>query len=199
MIKNIVFDMGNVLLEYNPKKYMKTVTKNEAASAAVLRELFYGPEWTLLDAGTITEEEAVRRVSLRIPRYADCVKKAMDQWHSNLTPIAGMPELIKQLKEDDYKIFLLSNTSLRFYSYYNKLDMLRCFDGFVISAKERLLKPDPAIYKRLYSRFGLKSQECLFIDDLPQNIEGAKKVGFHAHLFCGAGDLQDYLKAENIF
>lgn len=198
MIKNIVFDMGNVLLAYNPVEYVKSVIQDEAAASAVLNELFYGPEWIMLDAGEITDEEAVKRVSSRIPQYSEQVKTAMDKWHSILTPIEGMPDLIEDLKEKDYKIYLLSNTSLRFFNYYNKVDMFRHFDGYLISAKERLLKPDPAIYRRLLTKFNLKSSECLFIDDLPQNIEGAKKVGFRAHLFRGSKTLRNYLKEESI-
>lgn len=198
MIKNIVFDMGNVLLDYNPAEYVKNVIDDEAAASAVLKELFYGPEWTMLDGGQITDDEAVRRVTQRIPQYSPYVEFVMDKWHNLMKPMEGMPDLVEELKDRNYKIYLLSNASLRFYKYYENYDMFRYFDGFLISAKERLLKPDPAIYRRLLDKFGLNSNECLFIDDLPQNVEGAKKVGFHAYLFRGPDKLRSYLKEESI-
>lgn len=198
MIKNVVFDMGNVLLAYTPQDYMKTITEDETAAAAVLKELFGGKEWLELDAGAITEDEAVKQVSARIPEYAKCVQKAMDNWHSNLTPMQGMPEIVKRLKDKNYKIYLLSNTSLRFFKYRDKVEMFGCFDGFVASAQEKLMKPDIAIYNRLCSRFSLNSEECIFIDDLQINVDGAIKAGMQAHLFTGANELSDYLEKQSI-
>jgi putative hydrolase of the HAD superfamily len=190
--------MGNVLLSYTPQDYIKTVTQDEAIAAAVLKELFYSQEWAELDAGTITEEDAVRQVSARIPQYASYVQKSMDNWHSNLTPMPGMPEIVKKLKEKGFKIYLLSNASLRFFQYQNKFEMFRFFDGFIVSAKERLVKPDTAIFDRLCSRYHLDSGECVFIDDLQANVDGAIKAGFHAHLFQGAQELSCFFEANHI-
>lgn len=198
MIKNVVFDMGNVLLAYTPQDYMKTITQDETIAAAILKELFGSNEWVELDAGTITEEEAVARVSARIPEYAEYVQKAMDNWHTDLTPMQGMPEIIKKLKEKDYKIYLLSNTSLRFFKYRDKVEMFHCFDGFIVSAKEKLMKPDPAIFDCLCERYALNCEECVFVDDLQPNIDGAIKAGLHGHLFQGAEELTQYLKDSHI-
>ncbi len=198
MIKNIVFDMGNVLLAYTPEEYIKTITQDETAAAAVLKELFQSEEWRQLDAGTITEEAAVAQVCARIPQYAAEVKKAMDNWHSDLTPMPGMPEIVIRLKEKGYKIYLLSNTSLRFFQYRDKVQMFRSFDGFIVSAKEKLVKPDVAIFECLCGRYGLLSGECLFIDDLQQNIAGAEKAEFHGHLFRGAEELSRYLEENHL-
>lgn len=198
MIKNIVFDMGNVLLAYTPDEYIKTITDDPDAAAAVLKELFRAAEWEQLDAGDITEEEAVRQASARIPQYADAVRRAMNNWHTDLTPIEGMPEIVISLKEKGYKIYLLSNTSLRFFKYKDKVEMFRSFDGFIASAKERLLKPNVAIFECLCNRYGLNSDECLFIDDLQPNIDGSEKAGFHGHLFQGANELSDYFEKSGI-
>lgn len=190
--------MGNVLLAYTPQDYMKTITQDETIAAAVLKELFHSHEWVELDAGAITEEDAVKQVSARIPEYASYVQKAMDNWHSDLTPMAGMPEIIKKLKEKGYKIYLLSNTSLRFFRYRDKVEMFHSFDGFLISAEEKLLKPDLAIFNRFCSKFGLNSAECVFIDDLQANVDGAIKAGFQAHRFTGAEELLSYFQKQNI-
>ncbi len=198
MIKNIVFDMGNVLLAYTPQDYIKTVTDDEIIAAAVLKELFYGKEWQDLDAGTITEEDAVKQVNQRIPQYAQYVQSAMDNWHSDLTPMQGMPEIVKRLKDKNYKIYLLSNTSLRFFKYKKKVEMFHCFDGFIVSAQEKLVKPDKAIFDCICNRYNLNCEECIFIDDLQANIDGAASAGFHAHLFTGAQELSDYLEKQKV-
>jgi len=198
MIKNIVFDMGNVLLSYTPREYVKTITTDETIANALLKEFLFSEEWIMLDAGAITEEEAVRRVQARIPQYADYVQKTMDNWHTDLTPIEGMPELVKLLNEKGYKLYLLSNTSLRFYQYQSKVEMFKLFDGFFISAKERLLKPQKEIFERFLERFNLVSTECLFIDDLAENVKGAQEVGIKAHQFCGSDELMEYFKKTGI-
>lgn len=198
MIKNIVFDMGNVLLAYTPQDYMKTITQDETIAAAVLKELFESHEWVELDAGTITEEDAVKQVCARIPEYAEYVQKAMNNWHSDLTPIPGMPEMIQTLKDKGYKIYLLSNTSLRFFRYRDKVEMFHHFDGFIVSAEEKLMKPDVAIFNRLCSRYSLSSAECVFIDDLQANVDGAIKAGLQGHLFTGAEELLSYFQKLNI-
>jgi len=198
VIKNIVFDMGNVLLTYAPHDFIKTITEDEIIGAAVLKELFYSKEWLELDEGAITEENAVRQISQRIPQYAQYVQSAMDNWHSDLTPIQGMPQIVKRLKDKGHKIYLLSNASLRFSNYKDKVEMFRCFDGFIISAQEKLLKPNKAIYECLCNRYSLNCEECIFIDDLHENIDGAINAGFHGHLFRGAQELTEYLEKENI-
>ena len=198
MIKNIVFDMGNVLLEYNPERYIKTVTTDEVAAGSVLEELFHSDEWRMLDAGAITEDEAVTRVCARIPQYAGIVEKALVNWHNDLTPIEGMPEIVSELKKRGYKIYLLSNTSMYFYNFKDRVDMFRLFDGFIISAKEKLVKPDILIFERLCARYHIKANECLFIDDLQTNIDSCEKAGFHGHLFLGEEDLHEYLQSIDI-
>ena len=198
MIRNIIFDMGNVLLAYTPDKYIATLTEDAEAAEALLRELFRSSEWLELDAGSITEESAVESVSLRIPQYGGLVRKAMDNWHSDLTPIEGMAELVEKLKSKNYNIYLLSNTSMKFFSYMDKVEMFRHFDGFIISAKEKLVKPDRKIFECICSRFGLTAGECLFIDDLQANIDGAQSAGLNAHLFRGAEELTQFLKNSNI-
>lgn len=197
-IKNVVFDMGNVLLAYTPEEYVHKIIADPEAAQAVLKELFYGPEWVGLDAGTITEEQAVLQVQARIPRFAGSVQHAMDLWHADLTPMPGMPEIIDGLKARHYKVFLLSNTSLRFLNYYRKVEMFRKLDGFVISAQEKLMKPDPAIYRCLCGRYGLLPQECLFVDDLQKNVEGAEACGWSGHRFAGAEELRRFLEKERI-
>lgn len=198
MIKNIVFDMGKVLLAFEPQKYSHEVIPNADAAEAVLHELFLGPEWPMLDAGTITDEEAVKRVQSRIPQYAESVIRAMEHWDDMLTPLPGMSEILAALKEKGYRLYVLSNMSMRFPGIFENREIFQYFDGYVFSSAEKIVKPDPAIYRCLLNRFRLKAEECLFIDDLPRNIEGAVGVGMSGHPFTGAEELLHYFKSGNI-
>ncbi len=198
MIRNLIFDMGNVLSVYNPKKYMRKITGNREAAAAVVRELFEGPEWKLLDAGAITEEEAVRKVQKRIPEYATEVRRAVAEWPSHFEATPGMEKTVGRLKAKGYGLYLLSNAGLSFYAYCGKERIFRYFDGIVISAREHLVKPDPALYRRLLGRYGLKAEECLFIDDLEENVDGARRLGIRGVRFQGTRDLVRYLEKTGI-
>ena len=198
MIQNVVFDMGNVLVDYQPQRFAGELLRDPEAARAVVRELFEGPEWKLLDAGAIEEDDAVAKVQARIPQYADDVSLVMDRWYGRMEPMPGMPELVGRLKGGGYRLFLLSNTSLQFYRFRERFGLFRHFDGFVVSAKEKLVKPDPDIFRLLCGRYALLPQECLFVDDLAQNVEAAERVGFRAHRFVGAAELEDFLKESGI-
>lgn len=193
MIRNIVFDMGNVLIHFAPEPFIRKLTDDETAAEAVLRELFGGPEWRLLDAGKIEKEEAVRRICERIPEYETLLRLALSRWAECLSPIPGMEKLVKRLKEQKLGLYLLSNTSMDFFRFSKRFEALRYFDGFLISAQEKLLKPDRAIYRLLCSRFELRPSECLFIDDLQENIDAAVSLGFSGHRFGGAQELESFL------
>lgn len=198
MIKNIVFDMGNVLFAYNPKAYVQSIIDDEEVGNLILKELFYAKEWVDLDNGLITEEQAMINIKNRTPQYKNELQHAMDHWHENLIPIDGMNDIIKTLKEKGYKIYLLSNTSMRFYEYYEEHPIFDLFDGLLISAKEKLLKPDAAIFHRLLDLFSLKAEECIFIDDILENIKSAISVGFTGYHFDNPQSFLAYLKNENI-
>lgn len=198
MIKNIIFDMGQVLMSFEPKGYVDSVAKSPEAAEAILRELFGGPEWPMLDAGAITDEETVARVQKRIPEYAEDVAAVMENWHVLMKPMPGMENIVKHLKGKEYKLYLLSNASMRFYKYYKNVSIFQYFDGIVISAKEKLVKPDKKIYIRLLNRYNLNAGECLFIDDLQANIEGAESVGINGHQFQGRDELSDFLREKEL-
>ena len=203
MIRNIVFDMGKVLVGYDPVAVCRQYTDSADEIELLRRELFASEEWTLLDWGMITEEEAMSRVKNRLPdqRMRDMADACMAHWHEyNIMPVAEMGDLVKELKEKGYGIYLCSNMSLRLRVFEDQLPGIQYFDGILVSAEEKLLKPDPAIYERLFEKFGLKAEECFFIDDLPANIEGAKKCGMDGYCFADGniGKLREELKKRGI-
>lgn len=186
MIKNIVFDMGKVLLDYDPLKVCWQYTDREEDVKLLNKALFSSPEWILLDRGEITEAEAMNVVRDRLPdaRLKDMADQCMAHWHEhNISPMPGMGDLVREIKENGYHIYLCSNASLRLRVYQDQIPGMEYFDGVLVSAEERLLKPEPAIYERLFEKFSILGEESFFIDDLKENIEGAKACGMDGYCF----------------
>lgn len=174
MIKNILFDMGNVLIYFDRNLFMDRLGLEEADKKLLTRELFLSLEWVRMDRGSLVEPQAVESISRRLPeRLHDAAEKLVSHWDEPLIPVPGMYELIRELKSAGYGIYLLSNASLRQHEYWPRIEASQFFDGTLISADEGLMKPQPEIYRLILERFGLKAEESFFIDDLPSNIEGA--------------------------
>ena len=187
MIRNIVFDMGQVLIRWRPEEILERFDLSQEEKTMLLQELFWSPEWIAQDRGIITEADMIARVSARLPETlhgtVEEVIKAWYVWH--LTPMPGMAELVRKLKEKGYGIYLLSNASTALRGYFPRIPGSECFDGLMVSAEEKLLKPQHEIYERLYERFGLVPEQCVFIDDSPANIEGAMLTGMQGIVFRG--------------
>jgi len=180
MIKNIIFDIGNVLLEFKPLDYLKKSFNDDNIEKLLYKEIFQCQEWLHLDRGVLTQDEAVEVISSRNPNYEVHIKKCMDNWIDILTPIEGTVKILNELKENGYKLYLLSNFhSLAFETVYSKYDFFKHFDGGIISYKEKLLKPETEIYTKLLDTYNLNSEECLFIDDTLVNIEAANSLGIN--------------------
>lgn len=187
MIKNIVFDMGKVLLDYDPLKVCRKYTDSEEDIKLIDEALFSSPEWVLIDRGAITEEEAMVTVRKRLPdeRLREIADLCMAHWHEvNITPMPAMGELVRELKEAGRGIYLCSNASLRLRVYQNRIPGIEYFDGILVSAEEKLLKPEPEIFERLFEKFSIRPEESFFIDDLAVNIEGARRCGMDGYCFA---------------
>ena len=197
MIKNVVLDMGNVLLSFDPHMILDKVCENEAEKKLIFQNLFESEEWIMGDRGEITNEQRYDLVKKRIPESMhEKLKECVSHWDIFMEPIAGAKEFIRQCKEQGMKVYVLSNACNKFYEYFPKHYDMDIFDGIMVSSKVRLIKPDVRIYELLCSTYGLTPQECLFIDDKLENVEAARRVGLHAVLFEG-----DYeaIKEEKIF
>ncbi len=107
----------------------------------------------------------------------------MSTWHKTMPINQEVCDLIKKLKENNYKIYVLSNTHITVYEYIKSLEIGKYFDGFVISAIEKMMKPNKEIYYRLFEKFELVPQECFFIDDSEKNILASKQCGMEGHIF----------------
>ena len=184
MIRNIVFDMGGVLIRFDRDFFMERLGVPEEDKRLLMREVFLAPEWVMMDRGTLTDEQAGEIMCRRIPeRLHDAVWKLVSFWDRPILEIAGMYELVEELKGLGYGIYLLSNASIRQHDYWPRIPASRFFDGKLVSADVKLVKPMPEIYERLFSTFGLKREECFFIDDSTPNVEAALYVGMHGAVF----------------
>lgn len=184
MLKNIIFDFGNVLIDYNPDKILYRYDINDKERAILKKNIFGSKEWLQIDAGKINEDEATelfkKKVSAELRPKID---KMMATWPERVTYFSEMLNFMKDLHQKGYHLFALSNTGMRFANYLMSTDYGKYFEGEVFSAAEKLMKPDPKIYQIMLNRYQLVPDECLFIDDRPENTETAQKLGMHAFTF----------------
>ena len=189
MIKNIVFDMGNVLLLFDRDRFLDAVGVEGADRRVLMNNVYLSLEWAKMDRGSMTDAQAAESMCARLPeRLHEKVHKLVDQWDRPIYPVPGMAELVKNLKTAGYRIYLLSNASYRQHEYWPRVPGSEYFDGTLISADVKLVKPERQIYELLCEKFSLKPDECLFIDDSAMNIEGAEGAGMPGIVFHGNAD-----------
>lgn len=198
--KNIVFDMGNVLLDYSPHLIVSNFTQDIQTIQLLTTEIFYKQEWLDLDQGTITEDEAIKTIISRIDvKYKEIVVKIIDEWYFYLTEREEMIPLLSQLKLNGYKLYLFSNASLRFNQYVNRFKCLQYFEKKIISAELKQSKPSHEFYHQAFKLCQIDPIESFFIDDSAINIIEANKLNMDGYIYNGTFSLLvDYLKKVNI-
>lgn len=201
MIENVIFDMGNVLINFDPVYIASHYTSDPAVLQLLLDNIFYAPEWPMTDAGTVSDEEFLRRIDRRFP--AECRQVGRDAFLNFHRQIRGIPEadaLVRDLKQAGYGTYLLSNASTRWNDYWREYPAIAMLDGHIVSALVGAVKPDPKIYRILFDTYDLKPEECFFVDDLSVNIAGARAVGMDGYVFdhFQYDDLRDTLKARGV-
>ena len=189
--KNIVFDMGRVLADYDANRATEKYTDDPAIIREVNLVVYHSGEWTLLDGGLISDEEALKNMLKRCS--SDEVRRAAEfsfrHWDDyNLWQHPGMDRVIADLKQAGKRLYILSNVSLRMAvndRWREYVPYPDDFDGVFLSAEYKMLKPQPVIYGAFCDRYGLKAEDCLFIDDLKRNIDAAKACGMGGIVFDG--------------
>lgn len=198
-IRNLVLDMGNVMLIYDPKLFIARMGITDPDDAKLLYEtISRSREWPMMDSGELDEGSMAEIV---LPRLPERLRKAgsdlIHHWMEPVIPVEGMAELVKKCKECGMKVYLLSNASRYQHVYWETVPGHELFDAAVISADIGIVKPDRRIYEYLLQTYGLKAEESIFVDDVEANAEGARKVGMDAFWFKGrTADLERYLFEE---
>ncbi len=186
--------MGGVLIDYNPEKTLYGMFDRETADI-LLREIFRNPLWNDKDRGIIFPEDIMKSKKDVIPaEHYEKTAELVNNFFPYMPPFEKMCELVKKLKENGYGIYLLSNASSDFHERRKGIPALEFFDGVIISADYKLLKPEKEIYLTLFEEFSLVPEECYFIDDVQKNIDGAKAVGMDGHCYYH-GDVEILKKA----
>lgn len=194
-VQNVVFDMGGVLLDFNGSLFSHVFTTNEEDAAALDAALFSSSAWPLLDAGAISEETIERMAKTHLPeRLWPNLHECMAHWHEHQSAFAETNAIVERLHAAGYGCYVLSNAGTRFWRQKDRIPSFHAMDGWVVSAFERIMKPDPAIYLVLCKRYGLDPATCLFVDDNPDNVAGARVAGMQAHQFTSAQKLEGHLK-----
>ena len=195
MIKNIVFDFGQVLVRFDPA-YMVGCYVTDARDAKLLTDVIFDRlYWDRLDAGTITDKEVMDGVRSRIPeRLHASAEKIYYNWIYNIPEINGMRELLTELRLRGFRLYLLSNICTYFAAHRDEIPMLKLLDGCVFSAEAGFVKPSREIYDHLTAEFGIRADETVFVDDREENIRGAIAAGWNGILFNGdAAELRQKL------
>ena len=184
MIGSILFDMVGVLMRFDTEGYYRIHGIAPAERAIIQREVFRSLEWSMLDRGTISEEDAAAAVCERMPeRLHAAARDIVYRRNRAILPVPGMVELLADLKEAGFRLYLLSNTSVAYHRFRSEIPGIRYFDDTLISADVGLVKPDPEIFHLACRRFDIIPSESAFIDDTPINAEAAHYVGMRAFVF----------------
>ena len=183
MLKNVIFDFGGVVCTFSQDAILDDFCTGEAH--ARLKPVLFR-SWQALDEGTADYEEYVAE-TLKLLEGEDkqIARRFFREWHRSMRPIPGIWALIGELKARGYGVYLLSNASTWFAGHLDDYPILRLFDGRLISAPEKMAKPEERIYRLALERFGLNAAETLFVDDRAENTEAAERVGIAGYVFDG--------------
>ena len=198
-MNTFIFDIGNVLLDYSPRKMVARVIGESKESNYLADVLYSRYYWERLDLDEITIEDEKEDLKNVLPPHLyekGCL--ILDKWLEEITPIEGIGELLAFLKEKGYTLYYLSNICSQFLDEAEKHDhiknLLKYFDGGVISGPLHIVKPNSEIYYHLFDKYSIDVNDCLYIDDNEKNIEAGRKLGLHSYLFDGSvAKLKEYI------
>ncbi len=180
MVKNIIFDLGNVIINYDQQAIIDRFAKTDGEKEYLMENNFKAPEWKRIDLGEIDNNEAIRTINERHNnKYTKLTEKFWNNWYKEQKVNEDIVGIAKILKDKGYNIYVLSNMANATYNYFKDIDFFKLCNGIIISAQEHIKKPDERIFKILLERYNLKAGECLFIDDDDTNksYETANKLG----------------------
>ena len=184
MIRNIIFDFGGVLVDWNPR-YVFVPWFGDAAKAEWFLTKICPYSWNAqVDSGRTTAEITEERVAL-FPEWEKEIRMYYDRWIEMVgDAIPGMEDYVRELKASGFGIYGLTNWSKELFPLVReRFPVFRLMDGMVVSGEERIIKPDPELYRILLDRYGLKGEECVFIDDNPVNAAGGESLGIRGIVF----------------
>lgn len=180
-MKNIIFDIGSVLIGYRWREMCLDEGWEEEKADKIGRGFFLNPLWPDFDAGIVRIEDLLADVAERYPDLAGDAEWFINSGKKMIVERPGVWKLAERLKEKGYRLYLLSNYSEELFTVHTAgLPFLEFVEGGVISYQIHQIKPNPPIYEHLLQKYSLKAADCLFFDDRPENTEAARKLGMKA-------------------
>lgn len=194
-IKNVVFDVGNVIVRWSPIEIVRLTFGNDIDAEKQAKKLFQSENWLNLNKGLLTEEQSKQQYQSDYGLTAnECDQLFYYVKHSQLL-IFGTIQLMKRLKTSGYRVYALTDNVREIVEHLKTTyDFWPLFDGATVSADLCLLKPQPEIYQALLSQHSLQASETVFLDDMPHNVTGAQQQGIHAIQFINAQQCEQDLK-----
>lgn len=195
MIKNIIFDIGNVLTDFRWEDFLRDKGFNEEMIKRIANACVYSDVWKEYDKGIWTDEEILDGFAENDPEIAQEIHRAFGDFTDLVTPRDYAIPWVKELKEKGYKVWYLSNFSNKATTECAEcLGFIPYTDGGILSFRDKVIKPDAAIYELLLNRFGLVAEESVFIDDTLVNVEAAEALGIHGIHFVSKKQTEKELR-----
>jgi len=191
---DFIFDVGNVLVDYKPVVYLDSLFSDSSLVKIINIAIFQSPEWLYMDQGTLSHAEASNIFCARLPELEYAIIKTMESVNNIFTPLPETIKLLPIIKESGHSLYFLSNihNEIRDFLLENH-QYFSLFDGGVFSCDVKLTKPSPEIYRFLIEKYQLNAQDCLFFDDIEENVAAAEKEGIKGVLFTTAECVLPYI------
>lgn len=200
MIHNIIFDVGNVLVEWEPEEAMRKLGMDEQTVQAVAGVTVQTKDWDETDRGTLPPSELLLHFIEKAPEYEKEIRAFWEHIDMAIYPFDYVPGWMQRLKAAGYQLYILSNYGAWTYEKTkdDALSFLRYVDGALFSYEVCQIKPEPEIYHTLLERYDLTANECVFLDDRQENVAGAEACGIHAFRFTSYQDAVQRLKEYGV-
>jgi putative hydrolase of the HAD superfamily len=183
-VRNVIFDFGGVLVTWRPQEIIDSFYTEPELRDAIRTHAFHHDDWLEMDRGTLDEPTIVRRIAARMRRPEREIEALFEHVRGALVPIEATVALLGELRDQGYRLYGLSNMSAAIFAYLEtRHEFFGAFDGIVVSADVKSIKPEPAIYEQLRRRFDVDFAESVFIDDLERNVASARALGLPAIRF----------------
>jgi HAD superfamily hydrolase (TIGR01509 family) len=194
LVRNVIFDLGGVVLDWNPDQILSRYQADPERRVQLRRAFFGHADWQLFDRGGLTEAEVIDRTHTRLGRPRSEVVEIVQAVRDSLVVKPDTVTLMRSLHARGIALYCLSNMPASIYAQLRiRHEFWDVFRGIVISGEVMMVKPEPEVFTHLLERYGLCAQETVFIDDLPANIEAARRIGLHTILFRDAAQCQQEL------
>ena len=195
MIKNLIFDFGKVLVDYDFVAFFQKMIPDADRCKAFTPLLFNEEIQQLLDREAKPFNEIMEEIIEQHPSFESEIRMFNEHYTKSVTEeIDGMRELLTQLKMEGYKLYGLTNWCSKVYQTIEQFEIFKLLDGYVISSEEKVIKPEPEIYQRLFAKFNLCPEECIFTDDKEENIVGGELLGMRGIVFNNAKQYEEKLR-----